>query len=321
MNKDNRKFSIPYSPYIEPEKYLNLIEQYNQYIENIYLGIPQLNNHISLQINTDENYNLNTLRFLKQSKNKYKTIITYNTISINEDIDFIFDYFETTIYPLIEKYNINGFILTNFNLAKKIKKDFPNIELHTSCNAFQWNLRQMEMWANIGVEIFNPPREAARTPSMLKEMSNAGFKLKVLLNEACIYGCAYMYNHSCVIAENKKDFFNCGNYDLSNVFRTNLFLPRWLNHIDEYTYTYKLSGRNVNYKKMKTILDAYILQKPIQYIHEYSTYSSANPINLLANINIKIKDSDIPDKLIYCECKNCKDCLICKELLSKYIGE
>lgn len=323
MRKDSRKFSIPYSPYIKAEEYLSLIENYRPFIENIYLGIPQLDNHISLQnkINEDIDCNKNTLQLLKRIKTQYKKLITYNSISINEDIDKVLTYFDTTIYPLIEKYNINGFILTNFNLAKKIKTDFPNIELHTSCNAFQWNIRQMEMWAKIGVDFFNPPREAARTPSMLKEMHNAGFKLKVLLNEACIYGCSHMYNHACAVSEHKNSLSTCCNDDLSNAFKTNLFLPRWLDEIDEYCDIYKLSGRSIFYKQLKNVFDAYILQKPFTYIHEYATMGKQNPINILQQRGINIKDTDIPDKLRYCECKQCKTCNVCDNLLKKSMGE
>jgi hypothetical protein len=174
----------------------------------------------------------------------------------------------------------------------------------------------MELWAKIGVEIFNPPREAARTPSMLKEMSTAGFKLKVLLNEACIYGCAYMYNHACSVAEGLITYENCCNEDLTNALKTNIFLPRWMEHIDEYVYMYKLSGRLSPYHKLKKTLDAYILQKPIEYIHEYSTHSDNNPLIKLFNARIKIKDSDIPDKLRYCECKTCNKCTICIDTLN-----
>ena len=107
----------------------------------------------------------------------YKRIVVYNSISYNENDSITFNYFDTIIYPLIEKYNIDGFVITSLPLAIKLHKDFPKLELHTSCNCFQWNIRQMELWRNLaGIEIFNPPREAGRTPSMLKEMYNAGFK-------------------------------------------------------------------------------------------------------------------------------------------------
>jgi hypothetical protein len=175
----------------------------------------------------------------------------------------------------------------------------------------------MELWANIGIDVFNPPREAARTPSMLKEMSKAGFKLKVLLNEACIYGCSYMYNHACAVAEGTHIDSNCNNEDLTNILKTNLFLPRWMKYIDEYVYTYKLSGRISSQDKLKNILDAYILQKPMKYIHNYSTYSKCNLISKFLDINIKINDTDIPDKLRYCECKQCKTCNVCDDFVKQ----
>lgn len=312
-----RKFSIPYSSNIDPDSYMNLISAYTPYIENIYMGIPELKNHVSLQHQSgDENqvYDL-----LSKTQNLYKRIVVFNSISYNKDDDDVFKLFDTTINPIIEKYKIDGFVVTSLPLAIKLRRDFPNLELHTSCNSFQWNIRQMKLWESLaGISTFNPPREAAKTPSMLKEMHKAGFKLKVLLNEACLYGCPFTINHACGVAEGKKTHISCSLNDYSNALRTNLFLPQWLDTIDEYVYCYKLSGRDASYECLKKILDAYILQKPMTYIDEISTYGGKSAIRDLEDNGIRIKISDIPEKTRYCEAKECNtSCFICSNKMQQ----
>lgn len=314
-----RKFSIPYSTSIEVDNYINLIDNYYENIESIYMGIPELTNHISLQYRNKHTDDNKVYDFLDKIHLKYKRIIVYNSISYNMDDYDLFKLFDEKIYPIIEKYDIDGMVITSLPLGIKLKRDYPNLELHTSCNSFQWNIRQMDLWREkAGINIFNPPREAAKTPSMLKEMYNAGFKLKVLVNEACTYGCPYTINHACSISEGVSTESICGCNDLANSLRSNLFLPEWLETIDEYVYCYKLAGRVSGYNKLKTTFDSYIHNKPYSYIDEISTYGSNNPILYLLRNNVRIKPSDIPEKTRYCEAKKCnKTCFVCSNAMSK----
>ena len=39
-----------------------------------------------------------------------------------------------------------------------------------------------------GASVFNPSREILRTPAKLKEMHDAGFKIKAIVNESCLFG-------------------------------------------------------------------------------------------------------------------------------------
>ena len=57
MDSKNRRFSIPFSNNIQVDEYLSMIEPYKNNIENIYLGIPELSNHVSKQ-NLLRNYNV-----------------------------------------------------------------------------------------------------------------------------------------------------------------------------------------------------------------------------------------------------------------------
>ena len=49
------------------------------------------------------------------------------------------------ICRLIEKYNIDGVICSNFSMAQYIRLRFPNIKISTSCNCFHRTTREMNI--------------------------------------------------------------------------------------------------------------------------------------------------------------------------------
>ena len=303
---------------------LNLIKKYENNIEHIFLGIPELYNQFSIakqySFSSDSSHEL-----LKKTKHKYKRIVVYNNTCYDKSDDEVFKYFEDTIYPLIEEYQIDGFTITSLPLAQKIRKDYPNIELHTSVNCNHFTIRTMDMWRELaGIDIFNAPREAGRMIPLLKEMKEHGFKTKILVNEPCVFGCPFSLKHQIDLALQRNTKYDlCYSYDYINAFKTNLILPKWLDYLDEYVYCYKISGRVALQDNLLNYLDAYILGKKFTYINDYACYGDNNPIGLLEkNFGIKIREEDIPDKLIQCECKECnRTCFICSNLYEKYIKD
>lgn len=313
------KFSIPYTNLVKSSLYLKFINYYSQHIENIYLGIPELENHLCVTFDneTQESYN-----FLKDSIGLYKRIVAFNGIGYNKSDYDLFKYFDETIYPLIEKYSIDGFILSSLPLAQKLHKDFPKLELHTSCNTFIWDIRQMYYWKEYaGIEIFNPPREICRKPNKLKEMYKEGFKLKVLVNENCMYNCPYTINHAYHMINGTNRCYTCPNKNDDYVFKTNLFLPEWLDTIQEYVYCFKLAGRNSNLNFLKKCFDSYILKKDYDFIDEICTYETNNIIQLLKNKGIRISGKQVPLKVSYCECKECETCKECENAINRVMYE
>lgn len=317
MYKDDRKFSIPFSYIVNPSEYLKMIHPYRKHIHSIFVGLPELSTCVSniSKKNIPTFEETAAKEFLELSKGLYKRFVPYNLVAYNvSDID-VLKSFEKNVYPLIEQYEIDGFILTHFDLARMIKRDFPKIEIHTSCNSYHWSVSTMEHWRNeIGVTLFNPPREAARTKGLLKALKNDGYQLKVLMNEACIYGCVYRYTANCG---------NCMKFDFINGLRTNFILPRWMDELDECVDVYKLSGRMETLDKLKCIFDSYIFHKPFEYINDIVVCKVIHPINILYHrYGIKIRESDLPQKLLYCENKYCyKGCTECSTLYNKLIDK
>lgn len=327
-----RKFSIPFNG-VDSDTYLELIEQYSEHIESIFTGVSFLcnNQHSVRQILKVNDYNYdfspldyieiydeNVKQFLKKSFGKYNRLITLNSIHYNLNLSELHDFLETRLFPFIDDYKIDGCICTDFIMAKLIHQTFPYVEIHTSCNCFQWNIREMDLWRKeCGASVFNPPREILRTPVKLKEMHDAGFKIKAIVNESCLFGCPQQINHCVVNASGKEIFRQCNLGDITNFFKGNWVLPRWLDKLDEYVDIYKISGRLYPIEFLIEVFDAYINRKEVDNLPNILTAGNARA---MFETGIKVPSSMIHDKLLTCECKECdKTCFMCRDLMTKLL--
>lgn len=329
-----RMFSVPYNG-SDPENFIKQLDKFKKHVENVFLAPPLFsNNHANISVNIREKsgdcydyvsgiieYDKNCYRFLELTEGKYKRIVAINSAHYSLTDADIQMFVMHDIAKLVENYKIDGLILTDFNMARFVHQLWPGLELHTSCNCFQWNIRQMKLWQKeCGISVFNPPREILRTPEKLKEMHEAGFKLKCIVNEGCLYGCPQTINHCMMRAVDKFSMTNCLRNDYVNVLKANYVLPRWLDKLDEYVDIYKIAGRGAgNTQYIFDTLENYINGRDDLSIKELvfggvdiTFYQDNN----LGNITL----NEIPDKLLTCECKECDDtCFLCRNLVNKYL--
>lgn len=306
-----RLFSIPYNR-TNVSDYLQLLKSYEKdKIHSIYLSIPEIDSHLYNEDTSDI-----SKEFLEKSKD-YKRIVVYNYGAYNYSDNEFYKHLDESIFQLIEKYRIDGFIVTNLNVSKYIHKTYPQIELHLSCNNPVYTVRQAEMWfKEAGITYFNPPREIGRTIPLLKEFHSYGFKLKVLLNSTCMYGCPYQMNHTCANGLNLDIDFRCAFENLVDSLKNNVILPNWMNSIDEYSDVYKIAGRKVSLEQLKSTLDVYINNKKPKFLTDFSLGCAVNNFD---KIGLKIPIDLIPSKLLYCECKECNTCTVCRSALRNII--
>lgn len=316
-----RKFSVPYNN-SNPDEYLKAILPFKNSIENIYFSYPGVGAHVTpdnLINNLSDAYEY-TQGFLTQTKGVYKRILAVNTCFIPlSDTDkqaFIIN----TLLPILLGFEIEGIIISDFTLARLIHQMIPNLEIHTSCNTYQFNEKTYEYWYDeAGISVFNPPRESLRNPQLLKNIKSDKWKIKCLVNEACLYGCPQNINHACYLSVGSElhtaYFCNRSTWRYSDILRTNFILPRWLKYFDDIVDIYKLSGRACPTEKIVDMLDAYINER--------------NDVNLLRIITwrVDIQDSRfiipvnrVPDKLLDCKCSDCDSCKICENVVRKCLS-
>ena len=217
------------------------------------------------------------------------------------------------------EYRIDGLILSDYRVATLVHALLPELEIHTSCNGYQWNLRQMEIWREkCGATVFNPPREILRVPTKLKEMHKAGYKLKCLINEGCLMGCANSFIHNLSISMKcYAGIHSCVQNGIADIFRANWILPRWQKYYDEYVDIYKIAGRNSNGDYPFKCMDAYLTENDsmpltdLMFSGTIGFTSHVLPPEILQQITL----DKVPDKLLTCECRACSQCNLCNKIL------
>ena len=320
MNK--RKFSIPFPSLINNEsvdKFIQYFLQFKDNVENIYLGIPFLggNYHnpkgkyipFASKYEIIQRHTSECIEFLEKSQGTFKRIITLNSGVYNYTLSDLMEYIDYIIIPFLDKYSIDGVICTDFNMACRLHEMRPQLELHTSCNCFIETPREMDMWHQYaGISVFNPPREFIRRPDKLKEMRATGYKLKYLVNESCMFGCPQNKNHVMAWAVDNTEFGSqCHHNVTSNFFRGVSIVPRWMKQLDPYVDIYKISGRRVPFRVLKETFEAYYYEK--DNINMGRITFGAKP-----GIYMGFLASEFPDKLLTCECKDCKNCHLCDKI-------
>ena len=122
---------------------------------------------------------INCAEFLRISYGRIRCICPVNALYYQFNSEEELKQFAITLAQQVNRYRLEGLILSDYRIAVLLHALLPELEIHTSCNGYQWNLRQMEIWREqCGAQVFNPPREILRTPTKLKEMHAAGFRLK-----------------------------------------------------------------------------------------------------------------------------------------------
>ena len=260
---------------------------------------------------------------LGKSKGRFRRICTLNAMyymygTAGELFAFVKD-----ICDAVDKYAIDGLIVTDYRIAKALHTLRPEVEIHTSCNAYQWSITQMEIWREVcGVKVFNPPREILRVPSKLKEMHDAGFGLKCLVNESCLIGCPNSFNHSMSIALRCLGILDmCCQRGVGDILRGNYIVPRWQKHYDRYVDIYKIAGRDTVGDYPFKCMDAYLREEDKMVLSDLILGGTVAQFKRIVpdGIRDRLTLDRVPDKLLSCECKGCSECGLCDRLMKSFV--
>ena len=329
----HRLYSIPYNG-TKPDWYISEVLKRKEHIDHVFCELPYLEmlSHVRFLFkgkNNEESdtydfnnrrakYISNCIDFLRLSAGLFRRFCPINAMYYAFKNEYEMEDFIINILRVVDEFKVDGLIISDYRIALLIRQYKPDIEIHTSCNGYQWTLRQMRIWRdNIGVKYFNPPREILRKHSALKDMHDAGFKLKCIINESCLFGCAFSFCHQMSISLNCFGGSSCIQTGFADLFKSNWILPRWQKFYDKYVDIYKIAGRNSTGDYPFRTLDAYITENNSMNLIDLiisgtSTYFSKESV---PNLTL----DKIPDKLMTCECRDCDNCHLCEKVLSLYI--
>ena len=340
MNAKHRMYSLPYNG-TNPEWFLQEVEKRKKHVDHVYCELPfdegKMISHVRFAFEAQNGldpdlvhpelkraqYVRNCVEFLRLSKGKIRRICPVNAMYYKFDSGEELKNFAISVCRLANRFQLEGLIISDYRIAVLVHAILPELEIHTSCNAYQWNVRQMEIWREkCGVTVFNPPREILRAPSKLKEMHEAGYKLKCLINEGCLMGCPNSMCHNLSLSlQFNPCMLSCCQCGVGDIFRGNWILPRWQKHFDEYVDIYKIAGRNSEADYPFRTMDAYLTENnslPLSELMFSGTTGFAAHM-LPAEVLKQITLDKVPDKLLTCECKECAQCNLCNKIAASYI--
>ena len=311
----NRQFSFPYNGE-DVDVYLKRLERYFSYIHDVYLGTPVAEDFFSQAIRFhNPQYYDKCHEFLKTVKDtKLKTVIVlngnYDNIPLSKRKEFI-----NAVFDYIKEMNIYGVVCSDFIIAERLHLEFPELEINTSCNCPHYEINHLNIWRRLaGVSLVNPPRDTSRNFSYLKKLKEAGYRIKLLINETCYLSCPFISSF-CNVSQEKR---LCIRYhpriinDALNPFKLCIIFPNWLKKYDEVVDIYKISGRFSSTDYIFNLLDIFAKYP------ERSCYMT----DLIEKFpeDMKIKTDNIPLYISDCD-KNCNDCRMCDSLFRLKIKE
>lgn len=318
------KFTLPYNN-SDPEVFLKYFSGYEDYIDSFYFGMPGIfESHNPIRESFAKTIELcsNTYRFLELAKNKFKTILCLNTIVYPENYESVCFLMNKELGPLVEAYDVNAVNLASPTLAEIIHRLFPNLEIQTSCNTYSFINNMYYLWnEKFGTTVFNLPREAMRTPTILESFQKTGFKSKCIVNEGCIYGCPGNIEHACsfVIPDSAVHFFcDRSDFHLSDIFKSNFVPPHLLPGFNNKIDILKIAGRTFPSHRIFQIFKSYLDCDPEADV-ELLLHSRSR--RYLAENKIHIKSKQWPKKTLTCECKECRTCNICHKAMMHAISK
>ena len=328
MRANHRMYSLPYNG-TNPECFLQEAEKRKNNIDHVYCELPsdEMLSHVRFIFDGKHNASLKQEKDadLEKTNLKRATYIRNCAEFLRISKGRVRRICPVSLARAANYYQLEGFILSDYRMAVLLHALLPELEIHTSCNAYQWNKRQMEIWRQkCGATVFNPPREILRTPARLKEMHEAGYKLKCLINEGCLMGCPNSFNHNLSIAMScGAPVLSCCQNGIADLFRANWILPRWQKHYDEYVDIYKIAGRNSAGDYPFKCMDAYLSENNDMVLTDLmisGTVMFARRM-LPEDVLQKITLDKVPDKLLTCECNSCEQCKLCHTILASLIPE
>lgn len=299
-----RQFSFPFNG-SDAKEFLDRLEGYRDYIHDVYVGLPAIENYfITKTKNISEDYDDQCERFLNETKDSWlKRYVPINADYSRLTPEEMDDLIEAVIGQ-IDRFAIDGIICTEIYMAEHIHQKRPGVKINTSCNGFHWSIPQLRTWERrAGIDLVNPPREAGRNLGFLKKLHEGGFRIKLLVNEACTLRCPYLSNFCFGRHKYTGSCFAMMEYDEVNRLQSCMVFPKWLKYLDEYVDVYKITGRYLPADHIFGLLDLYIKGEDCSFKDMFVSHDE----------ELDFPTSMIPDRLMFCNYEQCgHGCDLCE---------
>lgn len=231
-----------------------------------------------------------------------------------------------------QEHGVEAVTSANPIYIKEIRRRFPDIDICASVLSDIDCVQRATIYAEYGANVITPDVNIHRDLELLKDIKEAtGARLKLMVNEGCLYKCPFRKFHFNYTAHKSKEvssecgifFENCVQVsakDPSNVLRSGWIRPEDQSKYGEITNYFKIVGRSTPKSKVVRCTKAYmqeswdggLLDILCDSLHvfnrDYGVYLD----------NKSLDEYGFFEKVTSCD-KNCGECNYCESLAKKLL--
>lgn len=304
MKKEALQFSVPYNT--DPaslEDLFKLKKYHGNAITEIYLSGPQGfsgSGRITSKTSVEDFFN--SIDSIYQHGIRANLVINptcggrewYSRANLSSLLNFI--------QEAQDKHNLKALTVANPIIMAEIHNAFPEIEISASVLGDIDSVERAEVFREAGASVITPDVNINRNLDMLKKIKNAtGARIKLMLNEGCLFRCPFRKFHFNYISHQSKElgpvegdalFANCSRLtlkSLSLIFKSCWIRPEDMRKYGEITNYFKIVGRTRPASFVKRTTRAYMSEEWDGDLLDILS-SSLNKLSLEYGASVRNKD-------------------------------
>jgi len=228
---------------------------------------------------------------------------------------------------LHEKYGLSGVILANPLSIRAVKKSLPSLEVITSAFCGIDTFQKAQFFKELGADTITP-NGLNRDFETLKKIKATGVKLRLMVNEGCIWNCPLREFHCNFTSHasrklEKKDPYAelCAEYRILKpelIIKSDLILPQWLPYYSSLADGFKIVGRTMPTKWIVSRINDYLDEKYEGNVLELMESTMPSLVERKICLDAKYLNAAFFRKVSSCK-KECIGCNFCKDFSRKNI--
>jgi collagenase-like PrtC family protease len=330
---DNLEFSVPYNENIDCLEEISGLKNYNNNkITEIYLSGPQeysASGRIMDMLDID-NF-LSTVKRIHSKGLKVNLVMNptcegdewYSPLTLKKTIDYL---------NIVHKeYGIESVTIANPIYIEIIRKHFSEIEICASVLGDIDCVQRALIYSDMGADIITPDASINRNLPVLLEIKKVTKKkLRIMVNEGCLYKCPFRKFHFNYVSHISKkagmDFVfvpYCNRIiekDASQILKSDWIRPEDMRKYSNITNYFKIVGRDLPNSKVLRSVKAYMQESWDGDLMDIVA-SSLGAFALKHGIyldNKKLGEVGFFNKVSACG-QNCYSCNYCEEMVKELV--
>jgi collagenase-like PrtC family protease len=240
------------------------------------------------------------------------------------------------IGKLHEEYGLEAVTLSNPIYMKTIREQFSNLEICASVLSDIDSVQKALIFREAGVDTITPDANINRNLDLLRDIKSAtGVKLKIMVNEGCLYKCPFRKFHFNYISHRSKSLKRLDNssYDFpknccvpviqkdpSQILKSGWIRPEDVCQYKWITNFFKIVGRETPTHRTLRVIKAYLNEEwegDLLDIMCSSLLSYSLKVGTYLD-NKRLGEIGFWDRITTCN-KKCDECRYCEKIINDHL--